>query len=258
MDETSNRIEDEPQTSQRLCPCESALSAFLFGARMPGWVWILFWWLAFAGSHYLLSSLRVRRPLIERLGQGGFVALYSAAAFASFIPLVATYWRHKHDGPQLWNLTGMPGIRLLAIVVIGLGAVFLVLSFLQPSPTGMVPGAPKRARGVTRITRHPLFLSISLWGLGHMLVNGFLGDAIFFGGFIVHAVVGAVHQDARKRALEGESLAPFYAETSLLPFVAIVGGRNHLVWSEIPLLGAIAGVALAATLYAFHPQLFGP
>jgi uncharacterized membrane protein len=225
---------------------------------MPGYSWIFFWWVAFAGSHYVLSSLGVRRQLIARLGQNGFVGLYSLAAFATFIPLVVTYWRHKHDGPLLWNLAAVPGVRLLAIAIVGLGAVCLVLSFFQPSPTGMVPGTPKRSRGVTRITRHPLFLSISLWGLGHMLVNGFLGDAIFFGGFLVHAIIGALHQDARKLALEGESLAPFYAETSLLPFAAIAGGRNRLVLGEIPVLGLAIGVALAAALYVFHPQLFGP
>ena len=45
--------------------------------------------------------------------------------------------------------------------------------------------------------------------------------------------------------------------TSLLPFAAIIGGRNHLALHEIPVLGLVAGVALAVVLYWFHPLLFG-
>jgi uncharacterized membrane protein len=224
---------------------------------MSGSFWILFWWLAFGATHTMLSSLRLRPRFIARLGARGFLGVYSLVAFATFIPLVWVYFGSKHSGPLLWNLAAVPGVRPLAIALSALAVVLLVLAFAQPSPLGLVPGVPRRARGVTRITRHALFMAITLWGLAHLLVNGFLSDVLFFGGFVAYGLYGSHHQDIRKRADGGPELAAFYAETSLLPFGAILNGRNRLVASEIPVAGLALGVVAAALLYIFHERLFG-
>ena len=52
----------------------------------------------------VLSSLRIRRGLVARLGAGPFLGLYSLVAFAFFVPLVWTYFAHKHAGPLLWSI----------------------------------------------------------------------------------------------------------------------------------------------------------
>jgi len=114
-----------------------------------------------------------------------------------------------------------------------------------------------RARGVVRITRHALFMGIAVWAVGHVIVNGWLSDVLFFGGFAVFSVVGAAHQDARKRVTDHERLRAFFAETSMLPFAAIVGGRTEFVAAEIPVLGVAVGAAAAVGLYLAHPWLFG-
>ena len=80
---------------------------------------------------------------------------------------------------------------------------------------------------------------------------------IFFGGLAVYSVVGAAHQDSRKRALEGDPLAEYYGETSLVPFAAIAAGRNRLALAEIPWLAAVIGVGAATALFWFHAPLFG-
>ncbi len=113
-----------------------------------------------------------------------------------------------------------------------------------------------QSRGVMRITRHPLFAGIGLWGLGHAVVNGFLGDVIFFGGFLIFGLIGAWHQDTRKRAGAPEEVRRFFWETSLLPFAAIAGGRNRFAAREIRWAAVGVGVALALLLYALHPRLF--
>jgi uncharacterized membrane protein len=224
---------------------------------MSGAFWVFFWWLAFAGTHTVLSGTTTRPALIARVGERGFQGLYSLVAFATFVPLVRTYFAHKHSGPLLWHLTAVPGVRGLAVVLAGVAVVLLVLAFAQPSPTGLMPGVPRRARGVTRITRHALFMAIGLWGLAHALANGFLSDVLFFGGFVVYALYGSWHQDIRKQADGGPDMSAFYAETSLLPFAAITGGRNRLVLGEIPIVAVILGVVVAVLLYTFHRQWFG-
>ena len=60
---------------------------------------------------------------------------------------------------------------------------------------------------MTKITRHPLFVAMAVWGGAHLLMNGYAPDVAFFGGFVVYGLAGAAHQDYRKRAEEGGRLA---------------------------------------------------
>ena len=52
---------------------------------MPGWSWVLIWWLMFSGIHLVFSSLPVRQPMIARLGARGFRRLYSLGVLASLV-----------------------------------------------------------------------------------------------------------------------------------------------------------------------------
>lgn len=221
---------------------------------MSGWGWVLFWWLAFALSHTVLSAAPVRESLVARLGEKPFLGLYSLVALATFVALVMAYGDSKATGPQLWDVR-TPITYGLAIVLSALAWAVVVAAFFQPSPTSMVPGTPTHSQGLTRITRHPLFMGLALWGLSHLLLSGFLSDVIFFGGFIVYGFLGAFHLDQRKRASE-EPLDAFYRETSVLPFAAIATGRNRLIVSELPWLGLGLGLVVAVLLLIAHPWLF--
>lgn len=224
---------------------------------MAGWSGVLVWWAAFAGSHLVLSAVPVRRPLIERLGARGFQALYSAVALLTVFLFVGSWWEHRHGGPLLWFLRDVPAVWALSTALSVLGFALVFGAVLQPNPTGLAPGASPEPRGVNRITRHGFFTGVSLWGLGHVLVNGWAADVVFFGGLALFVILGALHQDARKRATEGERLAPFFASTSLVPFAAIAAGRQRLVLRELPWAALALGAAAGIVLYWLHPLLFG-
>jgi uncharacterized membrane protein len=219
---------------------------------MPGWIAVAFWGLAFSASHLVLSSAPVRTPLVRRLGERAFLGVYSLVALATFVPWVRSWWSARGTGPWLWALRDLPGVRELALVLALFGAIFVFLGLLQPSPTGMAPGAALRPHGVTRITRHALFTGFGLWGVAHCLVNGGAADLLFFGGIALFALVGAMHQDARKRA----SQPAFQAETSLLPFVAILAGRQKLALGELSWLAVALGAAAGVGLYLAHDAWF--
>ena len=219
------------------------------------WLAVLLLWVAFGGTHVVLSGA-LRSRIVGRLGERGYQGLFSLVALATFVPLVWVYWGHKHEGALLWSLAGTPGVRPFGVALSLLGFAFLGLAFAQPSATAQLPSAARRARGVSRITRHPMLVGIALFGAAHALLNGFLSDVAFFGGFVVYSVVGALHQDARKRALPGGPLADYYAETSLVPFAAIAAGRNRLALGEISWVGAAIGLAVGVALFWLHPWLF--
>jgi len=219
--------------------------------------WIAFWWAMFAGTHMVLSSLPVRGKLIGRLGEKNFVRLYSTVALATFIPLAWIYFGNRHDGGVIWNLAAAPGVLPLAAALAVLAIALIVGAVLHPSPALVGIKQSWGARGLTRITRHPLFMGIALWALSHLLLNGFLTDILFFGGMLAFSLAGAAHQDARKRATEEERLGQFFAESSYWPFGAIIAGRNRIIWRELPWIALAIGAAAAIGIYALHPWAFG-
>jgi uncharacterized membrane protein len=219
-------------------------------------------WAAFAGSHMLLSSARLRPRLRARLGEQGFLGLYSLIAFATFVPLVWVYWGNRHAGPLLWTTVGPPEVaRVINHVLMALALVLLASSLMPasaaPSAMQAQPEGIARVRGLTRITRHPTLVGIALFGIAHLLVNGSLGDVVFFGGFPLYTWIGARHQDQRL-AHDRAGYRNVVAHTSIVPFAAILAGRQSLVARELPLPGIVVGLVLATVLRVFHSTLFGP
>ena len=209
-------------------------------------------WVAFLASHVGLSSARVRPALIARLGERGFMGLYSLVSFAFFLPLVWVYATNKHVGAYLWYGSAVAGMRPVVYVGIAVALTLIVGSFLDPSPASLAPGSG-RLRGVLRITRHPLFMGVGLLGLLHLLVvRVHVSDLVFFAGLPIVGVLGCWHQDLRKRAAGDPELTAFIDGTAFLPFAR--GGATGLI--ETP-LALILGVGATVAIRWFHPQIFG-
>ena len=228
---------------------------------MPAWLWIGLLWASFAGTHLLMSSASLRSRLIARLGDGRFRGLYSLAVLSWFVALVWVFARHKHAGPVLWNTIGPPAIAepvnfVLMVLAFALVVAGLIPSQAAPSSMGAPAGRPA-AHGVLRITRHPFNAGASLFGIAHLFVNGALGDVLFFGGFPLFAWIGSRHQDERL-ARNKAGYRELVADTSFVPFAAVLSGRQRLVPRELPWGGFAAGVVLALAVRHWHGALFGP
>lgn len=218
-----------------------------------GWLTLL--WFLFTLTHVVPSSARVRPRLVQALGQGPYLGLYSLLALALFVPLMWLYLTHRHGGELLWNLRDQGWARPLSMAISGLGFAGLVASFAQPSALGMAPASPE-VRGLARITRHPMNMGFAAIGAGHLLLNGYLNDVVFFGGLALYGVLGSLAQDARKRVTGGDRLEGYFEQTSALPFVAILAGRNRLVLAELPWVGLVIGVAAAVGFYWLHGPMW--
>lgn len=204
--------------------------------------------LSFVGSHELLSH-PLRRPLVARLGEKGFLGLYSLVAFATFAWIVVEF--RAAPGDLLWVAPGW--LWTLGAVVMFVAAVLFVGSLTAPNPA--MPGASgvlardPEPIGVLCITRHPMMWSFALWAVVHAAVSGRTAVLILSGGIFLLAMVGAAMQDRKKAALHGEGWVSWSAKTSFLPFaklrcwpgwVAVVGGTILYLgatWAH-PRLGA--------------------
>ena len=221
---------------------------------------LLLLWLAFGAIHLVMSSRNIRPWLIQRFGDRGFLGFYSSVIVIVFVVMVAYYFSHKHAGPLLWDLKGIPVVRYLSMVLIAFGFFCLAVSIApsSASPLAMTASGKLSAEGLVRVTRHPGFIGFSLFGLAHCLVNCYLGDIIFFGGFAAWPPVGARDQERRKLATIGKEFADFLAETSYLPFAAILRGRQKLALKEVNWKAGLIGLAIFAVVRFFHRPLFGP
>jgi uncharacterized membrane protein len=220
---------------------------------------ILLWWFLFAGTHIGGSSLPVRNWFCARFGLPIFKGIYSLVALATFIPLCYVYFNNKHAGLQLFK-AGY-GLQMTTQVLMLLAFIVLGQSLVTTSPmttlaemTGRYRG---RARGIQRVTRHPQNFAFALFGFAHLLSNPYAGDWIFFGGFIVYGILSAFHQDRRTLTTGPQEVELFQAETSLMPFRAILTGKQRLAVSEYNRVALVVAILCFVVVRFLHGKLFG-
>jgi uncharacterized membrane protein len=213
-------------------------------------------WMLFAAGHIGLATQRTRHGLVGRLGEGGFIALFSAIAALNFTVLVVYFVLNREFGAALpWRATDlMPGLRAVCIGSIALGASLMATALIsyRESPMSMPVGTVREPTGIARITRHGFFVGVALFGLAHLGLVGRWVDFVFFAGFAVVSIAGAIHQDRKLLARLGRPYAEYLETTSLVPFGAILQKRQYLAWNEMPWAALAVGIALAVGLRAIH------
>lgn len=206
---------------------------------------------AFLATHFVTST-PLRPALVGAIGEWPYRGLYSLVAFVTLAWMIWAYVKAPREA-LYWT-----PLRLLPLVVMPVSLVLVVAGYWR-NPT--MVGAEKLlkseepARGMIRITRHPLMWGIMLWAAAHILARADAKSIVFFGGFLVLAALGTVLMDMRKR--KDPDFRRLDAVTSNIPFVAVAQGRNRIVWREIGWLRPGIAIALYAGLFLLHPWLFG-
>ncbi|KAI9141660.1 hypothetical protein BKA69DRAFT_387045 [Paraphysoderma sedebokerense] len=206
-------------------------------------------WSAFAGSHLYMSHPPNRKQLISVLGsKEKFLGVYSAVSFITFIPTTLLYIKARRSGftgGQIWQeniLTKLLGGGIKALGLISLGQAISAPQLYKPTPEDQprieLPTDKSKKHiepvGIQRISRHPLFLGFALLGVGNILTRGALVDIAYWTGFPALWYVGSIHQDMRYKE-EGLIPSEYFNKTSVLPFEAVVEGKQDLntAWKEM-------------------------
>jgi len=203
---------------------------------------------AFLATHFVTST-PLRPRLVAAIGEWPYRGIYSLVAFVALGWMIWAYTGASRE--PLWI-----GVRQIPYVVMPLVFILLACGYWR-NPT--MVGADKLlksedpARGMIRITRHPIMWAVMLWAAAHVAARGDVRSVVFFGGFLALAGLGTILMDARKKRALGQDWARFSSVTSNLPFVAIAQGRNRIVWREIGWLRPLIGLAVFFGVLAVHP-----
>jgi len=202
--------------------------------------------LAFLATHFVAST-PLRPVLVRAMGEWPYRALYSLVALATLAWMAVAYSAAPRE--LLW-----PGLRHLPSAAMPFAFVLIACGFWR-NPT--IVGADKLlksddpARGIIRITRHPIMWGFMLWAASHIVARGDLRSLIFFGSLLGLAAIGTSLMDSRKKT--NPDWARFAAVSSNVPFVAIAQGRNRIRWREIGWLRPAAGLAAFFLVLLVHP-----
>jgi uncharacterized membrane protein len=211
--------------------------------------------LFFAGIHLGIAGTRLRDHAIKALGRRGYSAAFSLASVVGLVWLVIAYSRAP--GIATWGM--LEWWKPFAIVLMLPAALLVVIGLMTPNPTalGQEGALSKPLGGIVRVTRHPFLMGVALWALVHLIGNGDFASLVFFATWAIVALFGAVSIDAKRRRLLGEAWEKFAAETSVLPFAAIVAGRNHFRFGEIGWWRWAIALVVYAVMLGGHGPVIG-
>ena len=166
---------------------------------------------------------------------------------------------HCVDGPALQRMYGgrLPDsgpVGLALVLANAVGVVMLLAGILDPGPASFMGKPREEPTGVYRITRHPVFMGVTVMALAHTIANGHASDVAFFSGLAAFSLAGCWRQDLRKLAAGDPAYERFHAATAFLPFTRR-GAMRGL--RELSPLAVITGIALALAARCLHPSAGG-
>lgn len=209
--------------------------------------------------HLMVSGTALRGALVGAIKEGPYMGLFSLASLGGIVWLSMAYGQAKGTGPVLWDLGA--GARHGGLLIMLLSLLLLVPGLLTPNPTSAKQeGAldrPDAVKGMLRVTRHPFLWGVAVWAVGHLLANGDLPSVILFGALLALALLGGPSIDAKRRKALGAKYDAFVAQTSNVPFAAILAGKQKLSLGEIGWWRLLLAVVIWAALLWAHPMLFG-
>jgi uncharacterized membrane protein len=214
--------------------------------------------LFFAGIHPLISGTAARARLIAAFGESRYRGLFSLLSLGGLVALVLAY----RAAPFVPVWSPPPVLHVVSALLMIPAVFFVVAGVMTKGPTGIgrerLLRNPEPAHGVLRMTRHPFLVGTALWAVAHLVALGDAAAMFFFGAFLFLGLTGPGRIDRRQRELFGADRKRLDEVTSVVPFLAIVQGRNRLDLREV---GAVRlCVALAVYLlflFVAHRLFFG-
>lgn len=211
--------------------------------------------LGFAIAHSGLAALRPRGEKL--IGARAYRILFALVSLPLAASLIIYFISHRYDGLRLWNLQGAPGMQTTVWVLSAISFLFLYPATFNLLEVAAIqkPQIYLYETGIIRITRHPQMVGQVIWCIAHTLWLGTTFTVVTSVGLILHHLFAVWHGDRRWLSRYGEAFAAVKSRTSIIPFLAIIQGRQSLKLEEF-IRPAYLGVTLFVLLFWWsHPTL---
>jgi zeta-carotene isomerase len=182
----------------------------------------------FAIAHSGLAALRARAETI--VGARAWRVVFALVSLPLALSCISYFINHAHDGVHLWDVTHVPGLHAIFWILN-----FVSFLFLYPSTFNLLeiaaiqpPQLHLWESGIIRITRHPQAMGQCLWCLAHTLWLGTSTACAASAILVLHHAFSVWHGDRRLEARHGAAFEYVKSKTSVIPFQAIVEGRQVL------------------------------
>ncbi|MCG9892814.1 MAG: hypothetical protein MH252_17280 [Thermosynechococcaceae cyanobacterium MS004] len=209
----------------------------------------------FGLAHSGLAALRLSAE--KKIGPRPYRVLFALVSISLAIALITYFLNHRYDGVQLWQLQGQPALEPLVWTLSAVSFIFLYPSTFNLLEIAAIqqPQVHLHNAGIIRVTRHPQMVGQVIWCVAHTLWIGTTFTLATSLGLIGYHLFAVWHGDRRLKVRYGAAFEAVQAQTSVLPFWAILQGRQTLVLQEF-VRPAYAGiVAFVLLFWWLHPWM---
>lgn len=190
--------------------------------------------------HLAAGVYEVRKRLVPAMGLGGYRILHSFFAILALGMIVLGFQERPMDPlytPPVWS-------QWAAVLTMPVAFILLV-------------GAYASRATMRRVARHPMLAGVLLWSITHMLANGDKASFMIFFTFGTYSVVAMWLGDRKLRLGEPEKWEQLKAETSNVPFLAIIQGRAVPATGDRGVRAIVWGLLVYAVVALAHPYFIG-
>ncbi|GAB4533497.1 MAG: NnrU family protein [Pleurocapsa sp.] len=211
--------------------------------------------LGFAIIH---SGLAALRPWGEqKIGARLYRVIFALASIPAATILIIYFFNHRYDGVQLWQVQQVGGVKSLVWILSAISFLFLYPATFNLLEIAAIakPQVHLYETGIIRITRHPQMVGQVIWCIAHTLWLGTSFTLVTSLGLIAHHLFAVWHGDRRLTKRYGEAFTKAEARTSVIPFLAILDGRQSLKWQEFARPAYLGVAGFVGLLWWGHPWL---
>ena len=211
--------------------------------------------LGFAVAHSGLASLRTRGEAI--IGARLYRVLFALVSIPLAVILVVYFFNHRYDGLLLWQVQGVTGVKTLVWILSAISFFFLYPATFNLLEIAAIqkPQVHLYETGILRVTRHPQMVGQVIWCIAHTLWLGTSFTLLTSLGLIAHHLFAVWHGDRRLENRYGEAFLKVKERTSVIPFLAIIDGRQSLKWQEFLRPAYLGVTGFILLLWWAHPWL---
>jgi uncharacterized membrane protein len=211
--------------------------------------------LGFAIAH---SGLAALRPWGEqKIGARLYRVFFALVSIPLATILIIYFFNHRYDGLLLWQVRNIAGIKTFVWILSAISFFFLYPATFNLLEIAAVqkPQVHLYETGIIRITRHPQMVGQVIWCIAHTLWLGTSFMLLTSLGLIAHHLFAVWHGDRRLEQRYGEAFLAVKARTSVIPFLAVLDGRQTLKLQEFLRPAYLGVLGFVLLLWWGHPWL---